>query len=292
MTIIKTLSRARDFLAGNNVEDAALESEVLLRHALKIDRARLFADLNIEVSPGKEKTFWRLIKRRLDGEPTTYITGHREFYGVDFYVNRHVLIPRPETELLVEKAISLAQNRSISTIADVGTGCGAIVISLALELPEAKIYATDISASALDVALTNCQKHGVAERIHLLQGDMLEPLPEPVDLIISNLPYIREPDLPLTEPANFEPIIALNGGPDGLEKIRQLCQQLDNRLHHDGCLLMEIGQGQKKAITSFLYNLFPSAKIDIVCDLNGIERVVCLTLSNMTACRGDLACTD
>lgn len=279
MTLKQALSQARGLLAANNIEDTALESELLLRHALKISRVQLYLDLSRELSPKQEETFWRLVKRRLNGEPAAYITGHREFYGFDFYVAPSVLIPRPESELLVEKALNLAHHRNISTIAEIGTGCGAIAISLALNLPEAKIYASDISAPALKVALFNCQKHGVASRICLLQGDMLDPLPEPVDLIVANLPYVRESELPPTGPVSFEPILALNGGPEGMEKIHRLCQQAGSKLRPQGCLLLEIGQGQGKAVTSSLYSLFPSARIEVASDLSGIERVVGLCLT-------------
>ncbi len=278
MTLKQALSQARGLLAANNIEDTALESELLLRHALKISRVQLYLDLSRELSPKQEGAFWRLVKRRLNGEPTAYITGHREFYGFDFYVASSVLVPRPESELLVEKALNLAHHRNISTIAEIGTGCGAIAISLALNLPEAKIYASDISAPALKVALFNCQKHGVANRICLLQGDILDPLPEPVDLIVANLPYVRESELPPTGPVSFEPILALNGGPEGLEKIHRLCQQADSKLSPQGCLLLEIGQGQGKAVTSSLYSLFPSARIEVASDLSGMERVVSLCL--------------
>ena len=278
MTLKQALSQARELLAANNIEDAALESELLLRHALKISRVQLYLDLSRELSPKREETFWRLVKRRLNGEPTAYITGHREFYGFDFYVAPSVLVPRPESELLVEKALNLAHHRNISTIAEIGTGCGAIAISLALNLPEAKIYASDISAPALKVALFNCQKHGVANRICLLQGDMLDPLPEPVDLIVANLPYVRESELPPTGSVSFEPILALNGGPEGLEKIHRLCQQADSKLSPQGCLLLEIGQGQGKAVTSSLCSLFPSARIEVASDLSGMERMVSLCL--------------
>jgi len=281
VTLKQALSRAREILVANNVEDARLESELLLRHALKIDQIQLYQDLNRELKPEQEKTFWELIKRRLNGEPTAYITGHREFYGFDFYVAPSVLIPRPESELLVEKALALAQNRPISTIAEIGTGCGAIAISLVLNLPQTKIYATDISTPALKVALFNCQKHRALNRIYLLQGDMLDPLPEPVDLIIANLPYVREPELPRL--TNFEPRLALDGGADGLEKIHQLCCQVSYKLSPDGCLLLEIGQGQGTAVTTLLRNLFPSAKIEVIPDLSGIERVVSLALSAITA---------
>lgn len=278
MTLKQALSQSRGLLAASDIEDAALESELLLRHVLKISRVQLYLDLSRELSPKQEETFWRLVKCRLNGEPTAYITGHREFYGFDFYVAPDVLVPRPESELLVEKALNLAHHRNISTIAEIGTGCGAIAISLALNLPEAKIYATDISAPALKVALFNCQKHGVASRICLLQGDMLDPLPEPVDLIVANLPYVRESELPPTGPVSFEPILALNGGPEGLEKIHQLCQQAGSKLSPRGCLLLEIGQGQGKTVTSSLCSLFPSARIEVASDLSGMERVVSLCL--------------
>ena len=279
MTLKQALSQTRGILAANNIEDAPLESELLLRHTLKISRVQLYLDLSRELSPKQEKIFWHLIKRRLNGEPTAYITGHREFYGLDFYVNPGVLIPRPESELLVEKAINLAYQRPISTIAEIGTGCGAIAISLALNLPEAKIYATDISDPALKVALFNCQKHGVANRICLLQGNMLDPLLEPVDLIVANLPYVKESELSRTGTAGFEPIVALDGGAAGLEKIRQLCQQAGSKLRSRGCLLLEIGQGQGKAVTTLLRSLFPSVAVEVTPDLSGIERVVgmCLT---------------
>jgi len=172
MTTRQTLNRAREILTANNVEESTLESELLLRHTIRVNRVELYQDLNRELSSEEEKSFWSLVERRLNREPTAYITGHREFYGLDFYVDPNVLIPRPESELLVEKVLKLAQNHVISTMAEVGTGCGAIAISLALNLPQTKIYATDISASALKVALFNCQKHGMANRICLLQGDI------------------------------------------------------------------------------------------------------------------------
>ena len=280
MTLKQALSRARDILVANDIEDASLESELLLRHALKISRLKLYLELDRELSPQQDKGFWNLIKCRLNREPIAYITRHREFYGLDFYVDPDVLIPRPESELLVEKTLELAQNHPVSTIAEVGTGCGAIAISLALSLPRAKIYATDISAAALKVALFNCQKHGVADRICLLSGDLLDPLPEPVDLIVANLPYVREAELSRIDTLNFEPSLALNGGSDGLEKIRQLCPRIGDKLRPGGGLLLEIGQGQRRAVTTLLRRLFPSAEIAVAPDLSGIERIVSLTLSS------------
>ena len=277
MTLQQALTRARKIMVAHNVTDTRLECELLLRYALKISQVQLYQDFNRELKPKTEKTFWQLIKRRLNGEPTAYITKHREFYGLDFYITHHVLIPRPESELLVEKTLNLVQSYAVSTMADIGTGCGSIAISLALNLPQAKIYATDISASALKVARFNCRRHGVGSKIYLLQGHMLEPLPEPVNLIVTNLPYVKQSDLP--DSVDFEPQLALNGGPDGLEKIRQLCCQVSNKLHPNGHLLLEIGQGQGKAVTTFLRSLFPEAEIEVTPDLSGTNRVVRLALN-------------
>ena len=274
MTVKQTLGRARVILADNSIDDASLESELLLRQALGISRVQLYLDLNLEIDPRQAESFWRLIERRINHEPTAYISGHREFYGLDFHVDPNVLIPRPESELLVEKALELAQNRTVSTIADVGTGCGAIAISLALNLPRVKIYAIDISAAALEVARFNCQKHGVEDGICLLESDMLDSLTEPVDLIIANLPYVKESELSSVGTLNYEPALALDGGSDGLKKIRQLCSQVGNKLLPGGCLLLEIGCGQSGALISFLHRLFPLAKIEVVPDMSGIDRAV------------------
>lgn len=279
MTLKQVLGRARDVLAANSIEDASLEGEILLRQALGIDRVRLYANLNSELSAEQENDFWHLVQRRLSGEPAAYIAGHREFYGFDFFVDRRVLIPRPETELLVEKAIRLAQTHAIATVADIGTGCGAIAISLALNLPRIKIYASDVATDALEVARINCEKHGVAGRIQLLPGDMLAPLPEPVDLILANLPYVTEQETSQAGLADFEPLIALNGGSDGLDGIRRLGEQATDKLNPQGGMLLEIGWGQGQAVTNLLRRNFPSASLEIIPDLQGIERVISLRLT-------------
>lgn len=281
MKLKAALSRARGILAQNAIEDAPLEAELLLRHTLKIDRTRLYLDLDQELSPEGEKAFGHLVERRLSGEPTAYITGRREFYGLEFYVNPHTLIPRPESELLVETALRLSQSQPISTIADIGTGCGAIAVSLALELPRTKIYATDISAAALEVATINCQRHSVADRVCLIQGDMLEPVPEPIDLIVANLPYVKESEL---TPENFEPLLALDGGAEGTESVSRLCRQAKSKLAGGGSMLLEIGAGQGETITGLLKSLFPDGVVEVFRDFSGIERVISLSL-----CRAKVA---
>jgi len=279
LIVRQALSHARNVFDYAGIEDPYFEAELLLRHALKIDRVELYQELNCVLSTVQDEEFQRLIERRLNNEPAAYIIGHREFYGLDFTVNPDVLIPRPESEMLVGKAIELVHNHCLSTVADIGTGCGAIAISLAINLPDSVIFATDISASALRVAFSNCRKHGVTDRVELLQGDLLDPLPGPVDLIIANLPYVREPELCAVNTVNFEPILALNGGADGLDTIRRLCLQTGKKLCPGGYLLLEVGQGQGESVTDFLRSLYSSAEVELMPDLSGIGRVVSLLLS-------------
>jgi len=275
----QALTQTRKSLADNRIEDAPLEAEILLRHALGINRVQLYSDLESEIIPPHEEALKGLVERRIQGEPSAYITGHREFYGLDFNVDPNVLIPRPETELLVEKAISLARSHGLSSIADIGTGCGAIAISLAVNLPDVAIYAADVSAPALDVARANCKKHGVADRIILLEGDMLEPLTGPVDMIIANLPYVRESDIPPGSTLSFEPSLALSGGTDGLDTIRDLCLRAGEKLRRNGFILLEIGQGQAEDVTALLQESFPSSRIEVENDLAGIKRIAALRLT-------------
>jgi len=281
----QVLHRAREVLAKDNLEDASLEGEILLRHALGIDRVQLYSGLNRELSAQQEEKLWQMVQQRRNGEPTAYITGHREFYGLDFYIDRRVLIPRPETELMVEKAIALVKHRHLTTAADIGTGCGAIAVSLALNLPQLEVYASDVSVDALEVARINCRKHGVADRIHLMHGDMLAPLPGPVDLIVANLPYVTGPEISRSGLANFEPRLALDGGRDGLDKIRRLCAQAGDRLQPHGSMLLEIGQGQGQSVADLLRRYFPAAAVEVIPDPQGIERVIslCLTPKRTTA---------
>ncbi|MFH1662662.1 MAG: peptide chain release factor N(5)-glutamine methyltransferase [Chloroflexota bacterium] len=275
MKLKESFCHTRQVLAANNIDNAPLEGELLLRQTLKINRVQFYQNLEQQISPEQQDILQNLLERRLKGEPVAYISGYREFYGLDFYVNNDVLIPRPETEHLVEKALSLAQKHRNPLIADVGTGCGIIAISLALNLPHAKIYATDISAPALKVTRFNCYKHRVVERIKPLNGDLLEPLPEPVDFIVSNLPYVKQSEL---DTRGFEPLLALDGGVDGLEKIKLLCHKVSGKLLPGGCLILEIGKGQKEAVTTLLHNLFPTADIYVKPDLCGIDRVVTMII--------------
>jgi len=272
-SVTQTLRRA-------GIADASVEAELLLGHILGMSKTQLYIEPERSLTSVETEHLCHLVRRRLDHEPAAYILGHCEFYGIDFCIDCHTFIPRPETELLVEKAVELASRISHQgkriTIADVGTGCGAIAISLALALPQAKIYATDISASALQVAEMNCRRHAVSSQVELLQGNLLEPLSQPVDMIVANLPYIKSCEFKDLSPEvrNFEPTTALAGGEDGLGKIQQILEQMPGKLNYGGCFLLEIGQGQGRMVTSLIKSYFPQASVELISDLSGIERVV------------------
>jgi release factor glutamine methyltransferase len=273
----QALAGARRALDEAGVEDASLEGEVLLRHVLNIGRADLFTGLEGDVTPDQQQALEGLLERRARGEPSAYLTGRREFYGLDFCVDRRVLIPRPESELLVEKAISLARHNEIQTVADIGTGSGAIAVSLAVHLPGVFIHATDISAAGLEVARANARRHGVEARMSFRRGHLLEPLPDPVDMIVANLPYVRRPELTGGGPLSHEPSLALDGGEDGLELVRPFCRQAGGKLRRGGFLLIEVGIGQAGAAAGLLQAAFPRYDIEIGRDLAGIERVLSLS---------------
>jgi release factor glutamine methyltransferase len=230
------------------------------------------------MSSEQSRAFFALVKRRINHEPTAYITGNKEFYGLDFYVSSSVLIPRPETEMLVEKAIEVSNELFTGSclVADVGTGCGAIAIALAVNIAHARIYAVDVSSAALEIASKNCHSHGVADRITLIQGNLLEPLPEPVHIIAANLPYVRDSELAelSNEISKYEPALALKGGPDGLVSIEELVSQAGRNLLPGGVVLLEIGLYQGQAVRELARMYLPGSEICVIKDLSGLDRVV------------------
>jgi release factor glutamine methyltransferase len=271
----QALAYTRKVLEDSVIENSSLEGEILLRHTLGVDRAFLFANLDQELTTAQTKKIGELLDRRQSGEPSAYITGHKEFYGLDFKVDNRVLIPRPETELLVENAIAWCRQYKYSTIADIGTGSGCIAISLAKNLPEAMVYAVDYSSSALEVAKDNTALYNLQEHIKLVCGNLLEPLPALVDMIVTNLPYVTKDEVN----SLFEPELALNGGPDGLDIIKELIAQVPGKLKPKGALLLEVGQGQSPEVKANLHKAFPEAVIEVFQDLAGIERVVAMRLT-------------
>lgn len=272
MILRDCLNQTRSILSAGNIEDASLESELLIRYVTEYNRVQLFQNMEAELPCEDWDSLQPVIKRRLQGEPSAYITGSREFYGLDFYVNKDVLIPRPETEHLVDKAIALGKSYTSPVIADIGTGSGAIAVSLAVNLPRAEIIAIDISFEALKTADINCYRHYVNGNIALLCGNLLEPLNKKADIITANLPYVRKDDIPVN---SHEPRQALDGGEDGLDSIRLLCKQVGEKINAGGYLLLEIGLGQKDAVADLLKNIASVKDIEVIPDLRGIDRVIC-----------------
>jgi len=278
-TIAAALAWATAQLQGAS-ETPRLDAELLLGHALGWGRARVVAELPSVVPAAVLHTFRELVARRMDHEPVAYLTGRKEFFGLEFFVDRRVLVPRPETEMLVELALEWASGwrRSHPTagpliIADVGTGSGCIAVALAVHLPDARVYAIDLSPGALDVAQQNIARHAVAGRVTLLQGDLLAPLPHPVDLLVSNPPYtiLAEIDEGVRR---HEPRLALDGGMAGLDVYRHLLAAAPAALHPGAAMLLEIGAAQTAAVTAMARTAFPTAQVIVRQDLAGRDRVV------------------
>jgi release factor glutamine methyltransferase len=270
------LSWATPALKEAGIESPQLDAEVLLAHSLGITTSELYARLDQRPEKAAEKLFKSVIARRLLHEPVAYITGHKEFYGLDLQVDRRVLIPRPETETLVEVALTIARQHRVTALAEVGVGSGAVAIALAVNLPWAEIYATDSSALALEVAEENCRRHDVWDRVHLALADLLDPLAEPVGLVVANLPYVAEEELDslASDIRAYEPISALDGGPDGVDHIRRLLEQAGPWLRPPGMICLEIGSTQALAVNDLVREHFPAATVALVRDLAGLDRVV------------------
>jgi release factor glutamine methyltransferase len=262
-------------LREQGIESPRLDAEILLAHTLGLTRSQLHAKLDDQTDPVAEETFRSLVSRRAEHEPVAYITGHKEFYGLDLAVDRRVLIPRPETETLVEVALSIARRDDISPLAEVGVGSGAIAVALAVNLPSVEIFAIEASAGALAVAEANCQRHRVLDRVHLLSGDLLQPLPEPVGFIVANLPYVSREELKTLPPdiIKYEPLSAIDGGEDGLRQVDRLLGQAPSRLKPPGIICLEIGATQALAVNELVRQEFPGATVGLVRDLAGLDRV-------------------
>ncbi len=270
-------ARARLEAAGLRPRDAALDAEVLARHALGWDRASLLTRGRDPEPAGFAETFEQLISRRAAREPVAQITGIREFWGLDFEVTRDVLVPRPETELIVEEALSFAREMPYCQVIDVGTGTGCLAVTIAHELPDVRVTAVDRSEAALQVARRNAARHGVADRIQFRHGDLFEGISGQADLIVSNPPYVPDEDAVAMAPEvlDHEPHLALFGGPTGLEVVQRLLIQATSRLAPHGRLVVEFGFGQEAAIT----RLAADAGWRIVQvreDLQGIARTIVL----------------
>lgn len=278
MTVQALVTAARDrFLtAGLGSDTAATDAEVLARHVLGWDRTVYLCHRNAPASSSFEARYGTLVRRRERREPVSHITGSREFWGRDFEVTPDVLAPRPETELIIEEALALRfESGPLEwSIVDAGTGSGCLAVTLARECPHARITATDVSAAALAVARRNAARHGVADRLSWRQTSFLTDLCQDVTLVVSNPPYVplAAADLLPPEVRDFEPAVALFGGPDGLDPMRDLIEQAARQLTPGGCLIVEFGVAQHAALREIV-NAHPSLTlVKVRHDLQDIPR--------------------
>jgi release factor glutamine methyltransferase len=278
MTIREALSKGTAILKEANIEAPAAEAGVLLCHMLKKDKVYLFAYGEDGLEPVREEEYFRSIGQRVQSIPLQYITGHQEFMSLDFFVNPAVLIPRQDTEILVEAVLEHAKKLKDGTveILDIGTGSGCIAISLAYYLSSAQVTAVDISKAALEVAGENAVKNRVLEKITFMESDVFDQIPEGkrFDVIVSNPPYIPAADISGLQPEvkHHEPRTALDGGQDGLDFYRRIADGAVEWLKPGGLLALEVGYDQAKAVSRLLESRYTG--IGIVRDLSGIERVV------------------
>ena len=301
LTIKEVLSWAEGYLNGYGVADPKAETEYLLSHLLNCKRSGLYLKHDKSLAIDEFQRFMDWLNRRIAREPSQYIIGEQEFWGLEFKVTRDVLIPRPETEILVEEAVKTVRSqesevRSQNTkihyselrtpdsklILDLCTGSGCIAVSLAKEIPDCHIYAVDVSEKALYVARENAERHGgVADRINFLQGDLFGPLKclklvKRVDLIVSNPPYIAKTMMKDLQPEirDYEPEIAVYAGEDGLDFYRRIISEAPKYLAKDGCILLEMGYGQAEEIKKLIEQHKAFEHIDIKKDFAGIDRVI------------------
>jgi release factor glutamine methyltransferase len=286
------IGRLRAVAPGAGLETPRLDAELLLAFAIGVDRTAVVAHPDAPVGPGAEAAFLAWIERRAAGEPVAYLRGMKEFHGIALAVDPRALIPRPETERLVDLALAEIVGRltrwprpvagAAVTVVDVGTGSGAIAIALAVALrkkgvplDEVAIAAVDISPDALVLARENAVSHAVGDRVRFVGGDLLPPVGAgPWDVIVANLPYVRSDALAaLPAPTTFEPALALDGGPDGLVVIDRLLERLPTALAHRGLALLEIGSDQGRLIADHAADRLPGWTCRVEADLSGLPRV-------------------
>lgn len=254
MTVLEGIQKSAEFLAKKSIESPRLQAELLLAHVLGLERMKLYLNFERVLAPAEVDRFRDLIRRRGQREPLQHIVGSTSFCGLELAVNRHVLVPRPETELLAEAGWTFlsTHNPQPSTALDFGTGSGCLAIALAVKSPDARVHALDLSADALEIAKQNAARHQVLQRIQFVCGDGFAALPEGsrFDLIISNPPYVATAEIESLEPEvrDYDPRSALDGGADGLDFYRRFAAEARPFLQTGGRLMLEFGDGQADAI--------------------------------------------
>jgi len=282
VTLAEAINNAANLLSTAGITNARLDAEVLLSHIIVKDRVWLITHRDDVLDEKLQRNFADMIQRRTRREPLQHIIGNQEFWGLVFKVSPDVLIPRPETEFIVEAALAIVQDRNtLVRIIDLCTGSGCIAVSLAKELTAARVIATDVSEKALAVARENTRRHGVSEHIRFLLGDLFEPLEEldirgQMDIIVSNPPYVQAGVLSTLQPEvrDYEPEIALISGPEGTEMAKRIIQRAPEYLKKNGALIMEMGLGQAKALTRMVEATGAYGYSELLKDLAGIERVL------------------
>jgi len=256
-----------------------LDAEVLLAHVLGKDRSWLLAHGTDELSEQVVASFAGLIERRSHGEPVAYLTGHKEFFGLDLLVNQRVLVPRPETESAVEACLEALPENKEASFADIGTGSGAILVAIGVKRARANLYGTDISPEALEVARSNCERQGLSDRVDLLLGDLLEPLAGlRFDVIAANLPYVP-PGEAAPDVAMWEPNVAVfGGGADGTDVIRRFLGQAPSVIKPEGTIVMETAHSQGRLVAGLARQAFPLARVTVRKDLAGYDRIVIINV--------------
>ncbi len=282
-TLQSGLREARALLSAQGIESTGLEAELLLRHVLEVRKEDLILHAHEELTKRHEEHYRQLLQRRCRREPLAYITGHREFWSLDFTVNPKVLIPRPETEGVIQRMLELTEDgthEDILRVLDMGTGSGILAVVAAVEFPKVRVMAVDCSADALAVARDNALRHQVGERIDFLLMDMMKPWnlkdTGPYDFILSNPPYIPSQEIERLMPdiRDYEPRTALEGGPDGLACYQHLIPNAFDYLKPGGHLIVEVGNGQAESVAQKIQAHSGFEKIKIIQDLNGMGRVV------------------
>jgi len=285
-TVGMALNSGTQRLKEAQVEGAWLDAQVILAATLEVDRSWLFAHGDVELTARQAELFTELIARRICHEPVAYLVGHKEFYGIDLQVDKRVLVPRPETEMLVDEVLAEIESRAGGeedspevVVADIGTGSGAIALAIAANSENARIFAVDISRRALAVARENVKQIDARGQVTLLRGDLLRALPEPVDIIVANLPYISSAEYKGLDPTvrHYEPKLALESGERGLDAIARLLRQVQGKLRPRGMIYLEIGWQQGEEVAQLARDLLPTVRdIAIHRDYQGHQRMVAI----------------
>ena len=281
----RALLAATRRLKETGSDSPQVDSAILMAHVLGVSKGWLYAHPNRQMAPDEIARFEGLVRRRMCHEPVAYLVGFKPFYGLDITVDRRVLIPRPETEILVDRVLEHVQRSAkdgvVLKIADVGAGSGAIAVALAVNVAGLIVYATDISEDALAVAAQNVWRYGVGDQVQLFPGNLLGAIPEQVDVIVANLPYVASSDLAILAPQvrDYEPVLALDGGPDGLDVFRSFFESLDGARRHQvlrqgGRVYLEIGWNQGDEVRSLAQEALPGADVTVIVDYAGLDRIV------------------